>query len=203
VRTTEELWERFGYGLAIASIVAVAVVLVWRAVHATATARVFAASCVVGSIALYALSLYQRQDFLAGMVPPAEGAFTFIGMRYELFPAALLLLALLVPTDLTMAAFRESAAPPPPSLARDLRARWLVVATAVVWVAVAFVPSYRLTTFRSQGPDWPHEVADAQQACSLAVAGEGSVRIEPVPISPSPEWVVLVPCPDLVGSSPP
>ncbi len=45
----------------------------------------------------YTLSLSQRADFLTAMLLVNDAPYNFAGMRYQLFPAALLLLALLVP----------------------------------------------------------------------------------------------------------
>jgi hypothetical protein len=65
----------------------------------------------------------------------------------------------------------------------------VLVALVVVWALVAFVPSYRLTTLRSGGPDWVDGVTQAQEACR---AGEGDRQV--VPISPPPDWLVELSC---------
>jgi hypothetical protein len=64
----------------------------------------------------------------------------------------------------------------------------------VVWMLVAFLPSYRLTTARSDGPDWLAGVDDAEQSCRRAPSDDTVVD---VPISPSPIWSVPLSCREL------
>ncbi len=75
-----------------------------------------------------------------------------------------------------------------------MRDQRFVIALAVVWLLVAFVPSFRLTTARSTGPDWGIGVTAAEQAC--LATGDPAERI---PISPAPDWSAVVPCSELVG----
>jgi hypothetical protein len=195
VRATEHLWESFGYWIALISIVALAGVLVWRWMRAEWTARWFMLACVLASGAVFTLSLSQRADFLTAMLLVNNAPYNFAGMRYQLFPAALLLLALLVPVDLPASAILDPPAPSAPrSWATDARDERLVIALALVWLLVAFVPSFRLTTARSTGPDWGIGVTTAEQAC--VATGDPAERI---PISPAPDWSAVVPCSELVG----
>jgi hypothetical protein len=126
----------------------------------------------------------------------SDAPYNFAGMRYQLFPAALLLLALLVPVDLPARAILE----PPLSTDRpqpwttDARRQPLVVGLALLWMVVAFVPSFRLTTARSIGPDWGIGVTAAEEDCVATGA-----TAERIPISPAPDWSAVVPCSDLVG----
>jgi hypothetical protein len=192
-RVTDEIWPDLGYWLAALSLLAMAGLLGWRWVRSGAVTRWFIAACVAASVVLYAVSLWQRPNFIDSMVIPAAGPYNFLGMRYQLFPAALLLLALLVRTDLSADVFRHPERRPMPAPRDDVREHRVLLVAVAVWVAVAFVPSFRLTTLRSNGPDWVTEVSDAEQACRSEPGGT-----RPVPISPPPEWVVPIPCSVLV-----
>lgn len=196
VRTTDELWGPLGYWLAVAAVVGVATALVWRFVRASTAARRFIVVCVVSSGVLYALSLSQRRDVVDAMVVVSDAPYTFIGMRYQVFPAALLLLAMLVPLDLPVGAAFGSVPPPARPWRADARAQPVLLAIAAVWVVVAFVPSFRLTTPRSSGPDWSRGVTAAEHACAV-----GGAPSETVAISPPPAWVMAVPCAELRGGS--
>jgi hypothetical protein len=196
VRATEHLWDVFGYWIALISVVALAAALVWKWRRAGWASRWFMVACVVASGAIFALSLSQRADFLAAMQLVNELPYNFAGMRYQLFPAALLLLALLVPVDLPASAILDPPAPAarPESLAAEVRRQPLVVGLALVWIVVAFVPSFRLNTARSIGPDWGIGVTAAEEAC----VATGAIA-ERIPISPAPDWSAVVPCSELVG----
>lgn len=191
VDVTRSVWDALGWFAAIASLVLIAVVLVWRFVVASPTTRVLIAGCVGGSVFTYAASLYPRSENLAAIVPIGGQAYNFISMRYGLFPAALLLLALLVPIDLDRSAMIQPGAPAPPRLVDDLRSHRLAIVVALVWVCVAFVPSYRFTTGRSEGPDWIEGVARAHQACGAADEPAQVVQISP------PTWFVTIACRNL------
>jgi hypothetical protein len=182
-----------GYALAALSMVALAAALVWRFVRSSTVSRWFIAVCVVASGGVYAFSIWQRPTFIEGMLVDADTAYNFIGMRYQLFPAALLLVALLVRRDLTVDVFTTPARRSPVRLGVDLRHERLVIGVAVVWLLVAFVPSFRLTTYRSAGPDWVENVEAAERACALDP--EATV---PVAISPAPTWTVPIACSDFV-----
>jgi hypothetical protein len=194
VRASEHLWDIVGYGLAAFSVGLLVVLLGWKFWRSTTTSRIFIAACVLASGAIYVVSLWQRADFIDSMVARNGTTLNFLGMRYELFPAALLVLALLVRRDLRPGAIAEAAWGPAPPLTSDVRRERGVLAVAVVWLLVAFVPSYRLTTLRSPGPDWVAEVSDAERACAV----DGSAT-EVIGISPAPDWVVAVPCSKLDG----
>jgi hypothetical protein len=126
----------------------------------------------------------------------SDASYTFIGVRYQLFPAALLLLALLVPRDLPVGAVVGMAPSPVRSWREDARTQPAVLAVVALWALVAFVPSFRLSTARSDGPEWRTGVTAAQNACAVDRASA-----EVVPISPPPAWAVEVPCAELRGSS--
>jgi hypothetical protein len=204
VRVTDELWSRFHYGLAIVSVLLLAAMITWRFVRGGFMARWTIGVCVVASVAIYVGSIWQRQDFIAGMVIPPSGAFHYVGMRYELFPAALLLLALLIARELPRGVFTEPSDVEPSSIASDVATRWPVLVFAGVWMLVAFVPSYRLTNLRSTGPDWVLEVEAAQEVCRITGTDPASAR-EIVEISPPPPplWAVSVACSELAARVPP
>ena len=184
----------FGYWIALISIASLAAALVWKWRRAGWTSRWFMASCTLASGAIFALSMTQRTDFIASMLLVNGAPYNFAGMRYQLFPAALLLLALLVPVDLPRGAIADPVAPTLRSLAVEYRQQRLVLAAATVWLLIAFVPSYRLDTARSTGPDWGAGVGSAAADCRASGAPD-----EPVFISPAPAWVVVVPCSVLTG----
>lgn len=194
-RVTDRLWPEFGYWLAALSLVTMGCLLGWRWARAQSPARWFIAACVLASFVLYALSLWQRPNLIESMVVADGGPYNFLGMRYQLFPAGLLLLALLVRVDLPAAVFTDPDGRPPRAARADVREHRVLLVAAAVWLAVAFVPSFRLTTLRSSGPDWVSGVAEAERACQSRPDASAQV-----PISPSPEWVVSVPCSSLVGS---
>ena len=141
---------------------------------------------------IYGLSLSQRRDIVDAMVIGNDSSYNFAGMRYQLFPAALLLLALLVPLDLPRGAIFEPARPSHRPLRVEFRRERWVVAFAAVWFLVAFVPSFRLNTARSAGPDWVAQIEKAEDDC--AVHPDAA---EVVAISPAPDWVVGLTCAEL------
>jgi hypothetical protein len=195
VRSTTELWPRLGYWLAALTVVGIASIVLWRWWRASATSRWFIASFVLSSLVVYALSLSQRRDFANAMVVVGDG-YHFLGVRYQLFPAALLLLALLVPLDLRRGALDDPERRPSSSAVSEVRDHpWTYVLVAA-WFVVAFVPSYRLTTPRSSGPDWMAGVASARAACRV-----GAEQDEIVALSPPPEWMIALPCTRLAGDS--
>jgi hypothetical protein len=191
VRVTEDVWDSFGYRATAVVVVLLVAALAWRFWRATATSRWFIGACLAASVAIYFVSVFQRSEFISDMFVTEGSRFNFGGMRYELFPAALLLLALLVPLDLERGAVTEPSAPPPRRLVDDVRDHRWVLAIAAVWMCVAFVPSYQLDTGRSPGPDWVTGVEGAESSCAVDPTGAGAVA---VPISPQPIWFVAVPC---------
>lgn len=199
-RVTARAWPSLGYGLAVVGVLAVGSLLVWRWLRAGRIARWFIAACAVSSVAIYVFALWQRPRFLASMSVPDEGPYNFLGSRYQLFPAALLLLALLVRSDLSTEHLVDTTVQAPVRLVDDLRANRALSVIVALWVVVAFLPSFRQTTPRSGGPDWTVEVSRAEQLCETQ-----PVDAQVVPISPPPEWVLALPCSVLVsdGSSGP
>jgi hypothetical protein len=161
VRATERLWDAMGYWIAVVSVLALAAALVWKWRRAGSASRWFMLACVLASGAIFALSLSQRADFLAAMQLVSDAPYNFAGMRYQLFPAALLLLALLVPVDLpgprdprTAAVHRPPSAVghrrPPPAVGRrpgaPLDRRGFR----------AVVPTHHRTIDRTRLGDWGH-----------------------------------------------
>ena len=123
---------------------------------------------------------------------PGTCAYNFIGMRYQLFPAALLLFALLVPVDLARGAVfdAERHRPVRPLTDTTLRSQRLVVGGRG-GVDVRGVRTLLPTTrpFVRVGPTGSTKSAmPSERAPSIADAAEV------VPISPPPAWVVEVPC---------
>jgi hypothetical protein len=191
---TKSLWESLGYWLAAVSLVALGSAFVWRFWRSGTTSRWLIGCCVFGSGGIYVLSVFQRSQFISDMFVKEGSPFNFSGMRYELFPAALLLLALLVPVDLERGAVVEPTVPPRAAWRDELLAERVVLGLALVWFLVAFVPSYQLSTGRSGGPDWIAGVEAAEGLCAIDPGGAGAVS---VPISPQPIWFVAVPCSEL------
>ena len=108
-------------------------------------------ACVVGGMVVYVVSVWQRSASIGDMLIRENNPYNFAGMRYQLFPAALFLVALLVPLDLERGAIVEPRTPPRPTLSSELRSQEFALLVAAVWFLVAFVPSYRLDTARSAG----------------------------------------------------
>jgi hypothetical protein len=198
VRVTENAWETLGYLTAVISTVAVAAVLVWRFVRSGPTTRWIIGLCTVASVGIFAVSVWQRPEGLDTMLPVVDGDYSFAGLRYQLFPAALLLLALLVPRDLEPGDIVDPHAPAVTPLGADLGANRVAVGLAAIWVLVAFVPSYRLETDRSGGPDWIVEVEGAEESCEVDPDTTPVVAFSPG----GPTWVVAIPCPELSDDRP-
>jgi hypothetical protein len=191
---TKSLWESLGYALVAFSLVVLGAALAWRFWRSSVTSRWFIGCCTLASGAIYFASVFQRSEFINDMLVSKHLPFNFSGMRYELFPAALLLLALLVPVDLERGAIADPTAPSRLPLAAEIGKQRVVLGLAVLWFAVAFVPSYQLSTGRSGGPDWVSGVDSAEQACRVGPSPVGAVA---VPISPQPIWFVALPCREL------
>ena len=191
VRTTESIWDALGYRIAVATLVVLAALVVWRMWRANPTSRLVIASCVIGSAVMYFASVWPRSAGIDAMMQTAGSPFNFDGMRYELFPSALVLIALLVPLDLRPGAITEPTRPTPRPLGVELRRQGFAIAVAAIWILLAFVPSYRLDTARSSGPDWVTGVQDAERACAGQPTDAAAIA---VPISPQPVWAVALPC---------
>jgi hypothetical protein len=191
VRMTENVWDAHGYRIAVVTLVVLAALILWRMWRATSTSRLVVASCVVGSAAMYFASVWPRSAGIGAMMQSSGSPFNFDGMRYELFPSALLLIALLVPLDLRPGAITEPTSATHRPIGEELRAQGFAIAVAAMWMLLAFVPSYRLDTARSGGPDWVTGVQDAEHACANEPTDAAAIA---VPISPQPIWAVAVPC---------
>lgn len=192
VRATEGLWSHVGYWLVGVLVVLVAVVLGVRFIRSSAAARWVIGGCSLGSVGLFIASMSQRVDIIAAMTPSAGAAYQFPAPRYQLFPAALLVLALLVPADLPASSILDGTPPPRLPLGVELRREPMVLILAIAWFALTVVPSYRLATGRSTGPDWGLGVRAADTVCTVDPSSPVAI-----PISPVPGWVVVVPCREL------
>jgi hypothetical protein len=166
-------WENFGWEF-LAPLLAVAALALlaglWRA---DVRARCVAAIAIPASLAMFAITAYQREVGSALMWPP--DAFSGISGRYTIVPALLLISAAFVLLD---SALRDRG-----------RARrgaiWATAALALVAIATSF--SVREIAVRGT-PPWDDALREAAVPCrSEDLAGV------PVPTSP-PGFGVLVPC---------
>jgi hypothetical protein len=62
---------------------------------------------------------------------------------------------------------------------------------ALVWLAALLAVNYSVTSDRSRGPRWDHELARARQACSSARPRSANVLVAP---SPPRVWFATIPC---------
>jgi hypothetical protein len=209
VRGMEWLWERTGYGLAVATMAVLVGVIVWKVTRASPTSRALILSAVAVSVATYAFSMYQRPELIdVVLVEPGE-VYNFLAMRYEILPALLLLAALLLPVDLERGALLHPTvapvAPAPVLLRRDR----IVVAAAALWFAVALVPSFHFANGRSEGPNWPAQVHGAREACAIeseveaepdSPAGEPALEELVISVSPAaPGWEIVLTCEEVAA----
>jgi len=200
VHTTPGLWRSFGYGLAAIAMVMLAAMVVVKIVSANTVSRLWIIALVVGGAALFVTSVVVRSGALSALVIIGHGQYDFAGSRYEVVPAFLLILALLVPPDLPSGLLVDVPSPvptppPPQRLAADLPWRGLV-AVAAAWCIVAVVPSFRFDNGRSPGPSWGAGVRAAQQACETQI----DAALQIVAISPAPIWTVPMTCAELRGT---
>lgn len=99
VRTSSDLWEPLGYWLVAAAVVIVAALLVVKFLGSNRTARLWMGALVVGGAGLFVYSMLSRPAFIEEMVQHTGTPYNFIGARYEVFPAFLLIIALLLPPN--------------------------------------------------------------------------------------------------------
>jgi hypothetical protein len=210
VPVTEWLWDWAGYLVAIGVLVALVAALAWKVSRATPTSRLLLIGAVVASIGVYAFSIAQRPELIDVVMVESGESYNFIAMRYEILPALLLLVALLVPVDLESGALTHPVVPVAPRAAGLIRRDGAVLVAAAIWLAVALIPSFRFTNGRSDGPNWVHEVYRARAECQLAEAEQTPSGDDPPPDEvrvgaspPGPGWGAAVDCDDVAWHRPP
>jgi hypothetical protein len=193
VRVTDELWGAIGYGSMFVAVAVVGTLVVLKLRTATAASRAVVVGLLGASAAIYGLSMYQRGSLVPALLSSQDGDFNFGGTRYEVFPVFLVLTALLISNRLEWADLRAGTAPAVVPLRADAARNRTVLAIAAVWLAVAFVPSYRIETGRALGPDWPDSVRQAREQCRI----DPDLNHAVVRFSPPPLWAIAIPCTDL------
>lgn len=192
VRTSEWAWRGLGYGLVALATGVLVVLLGWKVWRGSASCRRWVLGLVAASVVLFVLQFLPRSAGAPLMVVPQQGPYSFPGMRWEIFPALLVVLALLVPLDTARgltATVSDRGRPPARGRRISGGLPWRGVAVVLVlWVAVALVPSFRFITARSEGPVWSTEVERARSWCVDRPAATG------VAVGISPQWQADLTC---------
>jgi hypothetical protein len=191
VRVTRSLWPSMGYWLALLTLTAIAVVVVWKLRRSTASARLGIALSTIASGVSFAIEWAQRGVTMPATVSRASLPYNFGSSRFGLFPMYALLLALLIPSNLPRGAVFGCARSSAVSLTEDLRRSRLLLVVTSLWIIVAIVPSFRTTNERSKGPDFVRQVDAAETACAAVVP-----HMEPIEISPR-GWSIVLACDEL------
>jgi hypothetical protein len=204
VHYTTKLWRSFGYGLAAMAMLILAALLVSKLAKANTITRLWVVALVGGGAGLFVLSVVVRSEYLSAIVSTGDRDYSFGATRYEVFPAFLLILALLLPLHLPSGLLlgqrhNESSMGDDDvgrsgvdRLSGDLPWKGAIVLT-VAWFAIAIVPSWRFDNARSPGPSWPAGIHAAQEACKL----DAQLAAKIVAISPAPQWTVPMTCAEL------
>lgn len=167
-------WIHLGWPLLIALLLAGVAGLVAGLRGASADARWIAGLAVPIAVVMFVVSIYQRA-VAEQMVWPA-GAYNYLGSRYVIVPAMLLISAAIVLID--RRARRE---PEPRRLSR-------AASTAIAVLAIAMVTSFWLRDLVLRGQPWKAAVQAAAAECEA-----GGISEVTIPTSP-PGWAVQLPC---------
>lgn len=208
IRPGEWLWDAIGPWVGVVGLAVLGVLFVIKLRTSSTTSRFWILGIGAFSVGLYVFSLWQRPQYLSLMIPTAGEPFNISGLRYEVASQLLLVLALLVPPNLPRwVALRAPGAATAMSLGPDTTLRdaarqilgpapWkALIAVCTIWVVVVLLPSYRLPTFRSDGPSWSSSVREARTACE--VDGRVDSSVVEAPISPGAHWSVRFHCSQL------
>jgi hypothetical protein len=166
-------WEQLGWTLLIALLAGAVLALLAGLWRAEARARCVAAIAIAASLAMFAITAYQREVGSALIWPP--GDFSGISSRYTIVPALLLVSAAFVLLD---------------SGLRDRgRVRTRAIWTAATVALIAIATSFSVRDVEVRGtPPWDEALRAAATECRSEDLTE-----TPVPASPPP-FGVWVPC---------
>lgn len=166
-------WENFGWTLLIALLAGVVLALLVGLWRADVRARCVAAIAIPASLAMFAITAYQREVGTALMWPP--GVFSSVSNRYVIVPALLLLSAAFVLLD---SALRDRG-----------RARSAAIWGAAALALVAIVTSFSVRDIAVRGtPPWDDALREAAITCRSEGLADAPVKTSP------PGFGVLVPC---------
>ncbi len=212
VEVTKHLWSSFGYGVAAVASLVLVVLLGGKFARSAARTRWWMAVLVVAALGIFGFSMLSRPEVAASTVISGTGDYTFLGSRYAVVPALLVILALLLPpelgarllTDSEVTAARNQIASggsvgstPAGGVGSRLTGGlpWhAVVVVTGLWLVVAVIPSYRIQNYRSLGPSWPEQIQLLRQAC------EDDPTITPVlTTSPTAAWQVELTCSEIAS----
>ncbi|MEX0972418.1 MAG: hypothetical protein WDZ46_04075 [Solirubrobacterales bacterium] len=171
-------WENFGWEFLTALLVVTVLALLAGLWRADVRARCVAAIAIPASLAMFAITAYQREVGSALIWPP--GDFSGVSSRYTIVPALLLISTAFVLLD---SALRDR------GRARSA-AIWATAALALIAIATSF--SVREIEVRGT-PPWDDALRGAAAECR-----QKNLIEAPVPTSPRP-FGVFVPCNRLEG----
>jgi len=168
-RWLSSAWTALGPWLVVLAAV-VLIGLVWLAdVRSVSRSRWYVAAAAAAlSVALFLVPVWLRGSLILRL--HAGQAISPGGSRYVVVPVLLLLTALVIVLD----------------EARNSWTKWAVFVHGLALIVVCF----GLANQRSRGPEWQAQLARARETCER----EQVDLAVPVPITPSPGWVVAVPC---------
>jgi hypothetical protein len=170
-------WSHLGWPLLIALLVAAAVGVAFGFRRGTPAVRWLLAICVLTSLALFVVSVYQRA--VGPQIVWPAGNYDGAAGRYAIVPALLLVSAGLAIVD---SALRRRSSP--------AGARWLTLGVVAV-LALGVVTSFDMRSSARATPKWRASVTEASAACSRPGATEVTIPITPL------GWAMTVPCEEL------
>jgi hypothetical protein len=185
-------WKIFGWPLLIVIIALGVWGLVTGMRRTDAHGRLLAGIAVATGIAMFIVELWQRAA--AAEMAWSGGTYNYLGSRYVIVPALLLVSAALVLVDERRGEAAERSGGEPSSGEWRLPGRAATATVAVL--AIALVSSFWLRDLGLRGVPWKPAVEAAQAECAANPAGSVSIQTAP----PAPGWEVELPCSKLPSS---
>jgi hypothetical protein len=170
-----DAWDAWGRGFAYGALALVAAVVVALLTRSDRRAFVFALIALGYAGLFFCVQLFGRGT--GGMDPEWHG-FQLNGARYILMPFLLVTSVIIVLAD------RIADTHPG-------RSPQAIRYAALVWLAVLLAVNFSITSDRSRGPRWDHQLALGRRVCSNRERRHVNVLVSP---APPRVWYATIPC---------
>lgn len=170
-----DAWGAYGRGFAYGALVLVAAIIAALVARSDRRSRLFTVVALGYAGLFFCVQLFGRGT--GGMDPEWHG-FQLNGARYILLPFLLMTTVILVLTDRVAEARRGRSSP-------------LIRYAALLWLTVLVAVNFSITSERSHGPRWDHQLALARRACERTRGRSVKVLVSP---SPPRVWYATIPC---------
>ncbi|HET7127697.1 MAG TPA: hypothetical protein VFJ93_01315 [Gaiellaceae bacterium] len=174
-RFLRDAWEAYGRGFAYGALVLVATVVAALAIRSDRRGILFVLIALGYAGLFFCVQLFGRGT--GGMDPEWHG-FQLNGARYILLPFFLVTAVILVLADRVAGT-------------RPGRSSRVIQSGTLLWVMVLVAANFSVTTDRSRGPRWDHELALARRVCAKTPRHAANVLVAP---APPRVWYATIPC---------